>query len=325
MSQFSKEEKERIIIESYKNNSITVTKLQKQLKISPSTIYKILKENNISYKGHCLPENVQKQICELYQSGKSIKSIMNELGLGRSSVLKYLKKYKINVINAGNFKRKYSLDENIFEEIDSFEKAQFLGLLYSDGSMSKYNKNISLRLREDDIDFLERWRSEFLKTEKPILFSCREKMTSPSNGKEYSTPYKMAILDITSHKVYNDLLKIGLMPNKTKENLKMPDLKEELKPAFILGLFEGDGCVSFCQKSRYFSIACQSNMAHDIHEYFQSIGIFSRIYDRKSVFIVQISRWDDLKKLYNLLYKNANIFLFRKKEKFSRILESRIS
>jgi len=236
-----------------------------------------------------------------------------------------LKKYKINITNTGNFKGKYNLDENIFKEIDSFEKAQFLGLLYSDGSMSKYNKNISLRLREDDIGFLEKWRTGFLKTERPILFSQREKMISPLNGKEYLTPYKMAILDITSHKIYNDLLKLGLMPNKTKENLKMPILEDHLKIAFILGLFEGDGCISSCKESRSFSIACQSNMAYDLQDYFSSIGIFSTVHDRKSIFIVQIARWNDLEKLYEFLYKNATIFLERKKNKFYEILKNRVS
>lgn len=325
MSKFSKKEKEQIVIESYINNLKTTVQLQEELKISPSTIYKILKDNGIHHKGNRLTECEQNKICELYQSGKTIKEIASELKLGRSCILKYLKINKINIVNTGSFKRKYKLNETIFSNIDSFEKAQFLGLLYSDGSMSKFNKNISLRLREDDLNFLEKWRDDFLESEKPIYFAKREKMISPSNKKEYFTPYRMAILDITSSNIYNDLLKIGMVPNKTKQNLKMPILHEHLKIAFILGLFEGDGCVSFCKESRSFSIACQSNMAYDIQEYFNSIGIFSTVHNRKSIFIIQISRWNDLEKIYELLYKNATSFLERKKNKFYEMLKSRAS
>lgn len=316
---------EQLIIKNYCEKLMTTTEIQKKFQISPNTIYKILQNNNITHKGNHLPEYEQRKICELYQSGQSIKDIMKNMGLGRSSVLKYLKKFKINVINKGVFERKYSINENIFTSIDSHEKAQFLGLIYADGSLSKKNKNISLRLREDDIDYLNQWNTEFLKTERPISFVQRESMISPISKKEYKTLFRMAILDISCKKIYDDAITLGLKPNKSKENLGMPEIKEQFKLSFILGLFEGDGCVTFGQKSRCFQIACQEKMAFDVQKYLKSIGIFSIVYKRSSIYILQVARWEDLQKLYSLLYKDATIFLKRKKEKFEQLLNSRIT
>ena len=115
---------------------------------------------------------------------------------------------------------------------------------------------------------------------------------------------------------------MGLRPNKTKENLPMPNIPENLKIAFILGLFEGDGTMSYSlnNKSRYFSIACQENMGLDIKNYFDSIGLISSFRKRKYICTVTITRKEDLKKLYNLLYQNATIYMKRKKQKFKYIL-----
>ena len=316
---------EQFIIENYCKKLMTTTEIQKKFKISPNTIYKVLEKYEVTLKGNNLNKEVQEKICEMYESGETIENICLKLSLSKSCIGKYLKKYQIKMRNNGCFKRAYLIDENIFSSIDSNEKAQFLGLIYADGSLSKKNKNISIRLREDDIDYLNEWKTNLLKTDRPLSFCKRENMISPINKKEYKTPFRMAILDISCKKIYEDSLALGLKPNKSKENLGMPKIANEFKLSFILGLFEGDGCVTFCQKSRCFQIACQENMALDVQEYLKSIGIFSTVYKRPSIHILQVARWDDLQKLYFLLYKNTSIFLKRKKDKFEQLLGSGIT
>jgi hypothetical protein len=316
---------EQFIVENYCKKLMTTKEIQKKFQIYPNEIYKILEKYNISLRGNRLNKEIQEKICEMYKSGDMIEKICLTLSLSKSCVGKYLKKYKIKTRNNGIFKRKYPLDENIFTSIDSHEKAQFLGLIYADGSLSKSSTNISIRLREDDIDYLDQWRVNLLKTNRPFFFSYREKMTNPITKKEYKTPFRMAILDITCKKIYEDSLALGLKPNKSKENLGMPEIKDQFKLSFILGLFEGDGCVTFCQKSRCFQIACQEKMAFDVKKYFESIGIFATVYKRPSIYILQVARWQDLQKLYLLLYQSASIFLKRKKEKFQKLLSSKIT
>jgi hypothetical protein len=285
----------------------------------------VLKKNNIELRGANLPKEKALKICEEYKSGKSFKKVCKDLNVAESTVIKILKKYKVETRkDAGQFSRVYNLDETILKNIDTFEKAQFLGLIYSDGSLSKYNKNISIRLREDDKNYLDDWRINFLKSNKPMNYTFKPITISPLNKKEYKNTYGAFILDISSINVYKDALKLGLCPNKTKANLPMPNIPEELKIAFILGLFEGDGTVAYClsNRSRYFSIACQENMGLDIKKYFDSIGLFSSFYKRKYICTVSIKRKEDLKKLYNLLYQDASIYMKRKKKRFEEALDA---
>lgn len=325
MTKLNNTEREEFICQAYLNRTHTTTQLQKEFKIYPTEIYKVLKKNNIELRGSNLPKEKALKICEEYKSGKSLKKVCNELSVAESTVLKIIKKYKIETRKeAGQFPRKYNLDESILKNIDTFEKAQFLGLIYSDGSLSKYNKNISIRLREDDKDYLDDWRIKFLKSNKPMNYVFKPTTVSPLNKKEYKNTYGTFILDIASINVYQDALRLGLCPNKTKENLPMPNIPEELKIAFILGLFEGDGSVSFHLKNKVksFTIACQENMGVDIKQYFDSIGLFSSFYKRKYICTVSIKRKEDLKKLYKLLYQNASIYMKRKKQKFEEALNA---
>lgn len=323
MTKLNNMEREEFICQAYLNRTYTTTQLEKEFKIYPTEIYKVLKKNNIELRGSNIPKEKALRICEEYKSGKSLKRVCEELGVAEATVCKIIKKYKVETRKeAGRFPRKYNLDETILKNIDSFEKAQFLGLIYSDGSLSKYNKNISIRLREDDKDYLDEWRIKFLKSNKPLGYTYTPKMTGPINRKVYDRALGTSILDISSINVYKDALKLGLCPNKTKENLPMPNIPENLKIAFILGLFEGDGTMSYSlnNKSRYFSVACQENMGLDIKNYFDSIGLMSSFRKRKYICTVTITRKEDLKKLYNLLYQNATIYMKRKKQKFEYIL-----
>ena len=304
------------ICSAYLNRTMTITELQKTFKMSPNTIYKILKDGGIELRGSKLDKNKASEICDLYKEGLTIEKIQEKTGIGKSCIIKQLQKHSVPTRKSY---RKYDLDESIFETIDSKEKAQFLGLVYADGTISKNNNLIAIRLREDDIDYLENWKYHLLKTNKPIYFVKNSGyMHNPINNKKYETPLRAASLDITSGKVYKDAINLGLSINKTYKNLNMPKIDEKFKSAFILGLFEGDGCIT----SSGFTIACQSNMAEDLKNYFDSIDIFSCNFKRQYTNIIQISRKKDLIKLYYLLYDpQPLVAMKRKQEKFKNIID----
>ena len=51
--------------------------------------------------------------------------------------------------------RKYTLNENYFEEIDSSNKSYILGFIYADGSINKKNNSLTICLSEKDKDVLK--------------------------------------------------------------------------------------------------------------------------------------------------------------------------
>lgn len=319
--EFKNLNREEFICEAYKNRTMKTKEMQAKFKISPNDIYKILRKNGIELHGNRLDKEKAKEVVRLYEEGKSYSEINKQTGVCEASINKQLKLAKIK--GRRSFP-KYDLDEGVLENIDSNEKAQFLGVLYADGTISKVNKLISLRLREDDEEYLKGWKEKLLKTNKPLYkIKSPEFMISPMNKKKYRSKFDTLALDITSKKVHEDAIKIGLIPNKTHKNLPMPDIEDRFKASFILGLFEGDGSIVSNSKSRCLTIACQSNMGRDIKKYFDSIGVFSCLYEREYICIIQISRKGDLIKVYNLFYSDLPaVYMKRKQEKFKTIIDS---
>lgn len=120
--------------------------------------------------------------------------------------------------------RKYNFNENYFSELKTHEQAYILGFIYADG----YNREDKLELdqREERIDILENI-NKALNSNVPI--------------KSYSPGVYR--LDINSKKLCSDLTKLGAVRNKSLI-LTFPDfIPDNLMSSFILGYFDGDGCV----------------------------------------------------------------------------------
>lgn len=82
----------------------------------------------------------------------TIKNILNAYGVsGRT-----LSEARRNFLN-------YTINENIFTNIDSPDKAYWLGVMYSDGYIAKaqYTNKFGLSIAEKDIEWLEKFK-EFL-------------------------------------------------------------------------------------------------------------------------------------------------------------------
>lgn len=122
--------------------------------------------------------------------------------------------------------RRYKLNVNYFDEIDSHEKAYVLGFLYADGS----NRGDGITFTQDAerIDILENIKKA-LDSEAPI----REQV--PGHF----------VLELFSDKIVRDVERLGVVRNKSLV-LQFPTnelVPEEFMSSFILGYFDGDGCI----------------------------------------------------------------------------------
>lgn len=120
--------------------------------------------------------------------------------------------------------RKYKVNENYFEDINSHEKAYILGFIYADG----YNGEDTLELAQN----MER---------EDVLIHIKKALETDQEIKYY-IPNK-GTLNIYSKKICSDLANLGAIRNKSLV-LQFPTfLPEDLMCSFILGYFDGDGCV----------------------------------------------------------------------------------
>lgn len=128
---------------------------------------------------------------------------------------------------------KYAADEKFFEKW-SDPMAYVLGYLYADGSLedASYLRGKYLRVSSTDWESIIRLR-KLLKSEHGLV------VLKPTKSHPGKTRY---LLRIGSHKIYNDLIKLGMYPNKSL-TVKFPSIPKKYLSHFIRGYFDGDGCV----------------------------------------------------------------------------------
>lgn len=144
---------------------------------------------------------------------------------------------------------KYKYQQDIFEIIDTAEKAYWLGFLAADGCnyQREHNASIILNVHEKDIKHLEKFK-QFCHTNAEI------KSYIGYEGFSNQTPMCKIILN--SKKISDDLIDKGILPNKSLI-LQPPHILEEFYKPFILGYFDGDGSISKTSQYNNYSISIQ--------------------------------------------------------------------
>ena len=157
----------------------------------------------------------------------------------RRTLAKHFKELGIEIVNKQN---RSKFNEHIFDQIDSEEKAYWLGFIFADGYISSsplreevksvYQFELSLGLK--DQEHLEKFRN-FMKYEKSLItdtYRCR--------------------FTLANKHLWTTLNYYGCTPNKSL-TLKFPNIPKELIRHFIRGYFDGDGCIT-----RYVHNTCVS-------------------------------------------------------------------
>jgi transposase len=243
----------------------------------------------------------------LYKDKKknlSTEDIAKRLNVSYPWVIKTLHKYKIP-LKPQKFIRKYSLNEKFFENIDSWEKAYVLGFIMSDGNISKYGYSISIQLNSKDINILNRINSD-----KKIVSGIRD-------GRNFS------ILRINSKKLWNDIQKYNITPNKSL-TLKFPNnIKKKYYNALILGIFDGDGCFT---KNGNIIIAGSKDVCDSIHNIAKNIIGLKYSYVRNHstrIFAFNVCRQNECEKFCDWMYKSYKACLIRKRDAFIKFFKNK--
>lgn len=260
-------------------------------------------KKNASY-----PELEQKVI-ELYNSGKSQKEICKELDLQILVVRRWLRELLPNRRKYTGKPKKKRFNEFYFSEIDTSDKAYFLGLLYADGNV--YEKRYRMQI------FLQ-------KQDKPVLEMFKKYLKS--NIKLYNDTNKGYKLILDSKVLYNDLLKCGVTPNKCF-TITFPNedvLPKQLYNHFIRGFFDGDGGITMNNNKRL-SISFTSNeqFLKQLGDILKVMNIYFSPFRKRYKFkeissgSIIIARRSSYKTLYEYLYKDSDeLYMKRKREKF---------
>ena len=225
------------------------------------------------------------------------------------------KKYGLTSKIGSQGARKHKFNERYFENIDSEEKAYWLGFIAADGCVykNKQSYRLQINLKGSDIDHLKKFQKAI----------CSDyKITEKKVGKAQSNTCQ---LKINSTKMCNDLIKNNIIERKSII-FEPPILNKNLMNHFIRGYFDGDGWITSYKRK-------------DSNGYRNEVGIiggkkalnyfidflpkgFSKYEKYKDDKIIQISGSSikTISETYNYLYENATIFLDRKKNVFENIM-----
>lgn len=267
------------------------------------------------YNEIILSEEQIKTIIYMYTIEKmSTVKIGEAIGVNRKKVAKVLEDNGIDRI--GNGRRKYALNEQYFDVIDTPNKAYILGFLYADGYNCIEKETISMSLQEEDKDILEAIRKE-LGSEKPLEY------IDYSNKHDYGYNYKnqYRFICFSSH-MCNSLNNIGMIQNKSL-SLEFPEISPSLYSHFIRGYFDGDGSVSFSSKNSncIATITSTDSFCKTIQSILQSeLNIHAGVYDASNknniTKVTSISGKNQVKKFLDYIYKDADLYLERKYQKY---------
>lgn len=243
--------------------------------------------------------------------------LIREFNICEGSLVRVFKKAGFKTRSESERRRVYKINENFFDEIDTEEKAYFLGLLYADGHNNTNNNCIRLTLQDRDKEIVIKLNS-LIHPDKPIKFTDSSKQRAI--GKNWRDYYGVSI--VNKH-MSERLVKLGCTSKKSL-TLTFPSLNqvpEHLIQHFIRGYFDGDGSVSYPT----FSIVGTPEFLEIVQKYFLKIYSFTikkLVLDKRCQNLVALcySSKKEVPLIYDWLYKDATIFFERKKIKFEEII-----
>ena len=256
-----------------------------------------------------ITDELKQEIINYYLSyPMTLKQVEDKFNLSHPTISKILKdipKYTKAKINSPNLK------EDFFHVIDSEEKAYFIGLLISDGNVFKdttRQASISITLDLEDEYMLAKFK-EVLNTNTSI--------TKDGRG--------CGQIAARSDKMAKDLATYGIVPRKSYITYLPTNIDDKWMPHVIRGILDGDGHIAAHQNGTRFlhgiSFCGSHKLMEDLSNYCSQhlkLKVAPQVYDYKDRQLseIKIQNIDDMYTFGEWIYKNATIYLTRKKDTY---------
>ena len=250
------------------------------------------------------------QVKDLYLEGKTVIDIEKIVNRSKSTVISWLRQLGVYDRNRDYVKFKYT-NLDFFHTIDIEEKSYWLGFIYADGCVfskpENHIKRFSIDLGVIDTNHLEKLANIF---SKPI-------------DRFPSSPH-LIWLTINGSQLYTDLVNHGIEERKTYSNIApvLNHIPDNLMNHFIRGFFDGDGWTHHNENHYKFGICGTKEFLLEIQKILvQKIQIRDNIpIYKKQIFELNYEGQIDILSIYNYLYSDSTIWLERKRDKFTKMI-----
>ena len=168
---------------------------------------------------------------------------------------------------------KYKVNEDFFK-VWTPKMAYVLGFVTADGSLedASYLRGKYLRICSSDIEILEKIKAAMHSQHKIVTLKPKQILI---RGKRYISKERYMIR-IGNHEIYNDLIKLGITPRKSK-TIVLPSVSLEFMAYFLRGYLDGDGCVNLYDVKKRLSVTFTSGSELFLEQLSKTIGILLKI------------------------------------------------
>ena len=253
----------KIAYDLFINKEQSVASVAKNLGLTPFFVKMALKSRGINIKQQCQNKirNTQKicKIVNLYtQTQATTKEIACKYNVCENSIIKLLKDSGVTVPKNSLPRCIYPCDQSYFDNVDTPEKAYFLGFIFGDGHNDLKRTRVNISIQERDREILD-YYTKIIQPQKPLYLLKHDRNLRQNE----------IIMVISGEKICKKLQEYGCQQNKTW-HLDYPTfLAENLQQFFIKGMFDSDGCIHL-NKQGYleFSICGTFEMCEGIQRFF---------------------------------------------------------
>ena len=269
-----------------------------------------------------IPKEIENNIIKDYKDGYSILALTKLYPYKYDKIYSVIKNSNIDIRGNNINSLRYYCDSNIFDNIDTEEKAYWLGFIYADGCVTHNGNNLmlSIALCTEDNEHLQKFK-KFLKSNSPIK----------TYGTSYNKTKKCCKIVIRDSHLCQTLINHGVVINKSNV-LKFPDfINKDLISHFIRGYFDGDGCITYHsqnnRKKYVIKFCLTKEMALGIHKHVphKSNKEIPTLYKKKNTtsnnYSLEYGGNKQVLNIANYLYYNASVYLDRKFNKYCLLKE----
>jgi len=244
------------------------------------------------------------QITTLWWKGYTITAIAEQCSFSLRSVSRVLREANINTVR----KNHYTLNEDFFRKIDTPVHAYLLGLLAADGCVTEKNY---IAFQSVDRELVDKLVAALNYTGKiRTIYDNR-------------TQHKRAIcyrINFSSPIMAQHLKRYGITPRKSKTFDYLPN---QYTWSFLLGYFDGDGCV-YQNKGRSGGVVHFVGSKAFLEKISKLVPYHSSItkHSTSDIYYIRFFSQKAFHFLYWNLYQEMPLGLRRKKTKFQLLLRS---
>ena len=221
---------------------------------------------------------------------------------------------KINRL--GLIKSKYTYNKDFFENIDTEEKAYWLGFMFADGYIvnneNRYGEDeFGLTLAEDSLDSIKKFKKS-LRATNPIRYD-----KSKEKGQ---TSVKLVL---RSQKTVNDLIDKGCVKQKSLILQPPKKVPEKLLSHFIRGFFDGDGSLMKYNYNNYTSYQIEFTTTYEMAIWLREIfgkGDVRKEKRRDFTWYYSIGGNRQVLDICHYMYDEATIWMDKKYARYQELL-----